>query len=449
MAIGGGTFTTQNKIIPGAYINTVSSALSTASASDRGVVAWADVLEWGEKGKIIELTYSEFVKNSFKLFGYVYTDESLKDLREIFKNANKVLFYNLNLKGTKASNTFGTAKYTGSRGNDIKTVITYDVDDTTKYIVNTYVGTVLVDSQTVASASELIGNDFVDFNKTATLAENAGESMTGGLSADEPDPTKIDLSPIVNAVTAYLTALESQTFNVFSTALNKLGDLIFDDQKLFTPNAMFAEWVKDQRENYGKKIQAVVVGYDADYEGVININENQFDALAWTVGVAAGTAVNKSALNKVYDGEFDIPADFTQADIEEAIENGEFVLHKVGDELRVLADINSLVTVTDEKGEIFKSNQTVRVMDQIATDAANIFATKYLGKVQNDASGRESFWGDIRSILKSLVNIHAIEDFDDGDITVEAGNEKGSIVFNCAVVVIGTMEKLYMTCVIS
>lgn len=425
MALGGGTFIAQNKILPGAYVNTASASLASVSASDRGVAAIGLELDWGEENKIIELTNSDFIKNSLTVFGCNASDESLKGLRDVFKHSRKVLIYRLNGGGVKASNSFGTAKYSGTKGNDIKIAVSVSVDNADKFIVNTYLGTSLVDTQTVASSADLADNDFVDFNKTVSLAENAGETMTNGTNGTELSHE------------AFLAKLEQYAFNAVG--------VVSEDS---TVNNLYVEFGKTMRYDYGIKISVVVYKTKADFEGAVNV-KNKPEAVYWTLGVQAGIAVNKSALNMVYDGEFEIEADYTQSQLEEAIENGEFVLHKVGDELRVLADINSLTSVTDDKGEIFKSNQTVRVADQIATDAANIFATKYLGKVQNDASGRESFWGDIRSILKSLVNIRAIEDFDDSDITVEAGNEKGSIVFNCAAVVIGTMEKLYMTCVIS
>lgn len=425
MSLGGGTFITQNKILPGAYINTVSAAAASASASDRGVVAIGLELDWGEENKVIELVNSDFVENSLVLFGYNATSDSLKGLRDVLKNARKVLIYRLNGGGAKASNSFGTGKYSGTRGNDIKIAISADVDNVKKFVVNTYLGTSLVDSQTVASAVELTDNDFVVFNKEAALTINAGEAMTGGTNGTELSHE------------AFLAQMEKYTFNT-------LGVVSADN----TINKLYSEFGKTMRNDYGIKFNVVVYNTKADFEGTVNV-KNTPEAVYWILGVQAGIAVNKSALNMVYDGEFEIEADYTQAQLEEAIRNGEFVLHKVGDELRVLADINSLVTVTEEKGEIFKSNQTVRVADQIATDSATVFNNKYLGKVQNDAAGRESFWGDIRSILKSLSNARAIEAFDDADITVEAGNEKGSIVFSCAAAVIGTMEKLYMTCVIS
>ena len=425
MGLGGGTFITQNKILPGAYANTVSAAAVSATASDRGVAAIGLELDWGEENKVIELVNSDFIRNSLVLFGCKSTDVGLKGLRDVFKHSRKVLVYRLNGGGEKASNTFGTAKYSGTRGNDIKIAVSADVDNAGKLVVRTYLGTSLVDAQTVASAKELIDNDFVVFKKEAMLAENAGEVMSGGTNGTQLSHE------------AFLAQMERYSFNA-------IGVVSSDS----TVNKLYVEFGKTMRFDYGIKFSVVVYNTKADFEGAVNV-KNKPEAVYWTLGVQAGVAVNKSALNMVYDGEFEIEADYTQAQLEDAIRDGEFVLHKVGDELRVLADINSLTSVTDEKGEIFKSNQTVRVADQIVTDAAAVFNNKYLGNVQNDASGRESFWGDIRNILVSLRKIRAIEDFDDSSIIVSAGTKKGSVVFYCKVTVIGTMEQLYLTCEIN
>ena len=57
--------------------------------------------------------------DSIKIFGYGYSDEKLKGIRDIFLNAATVYFYRLN-KGEKAECKFATAKYSGERGNDIE-----------------------------------------------------------------------------------------------------------------------------------------------------------------------------------------------------------------------------------------------------------------------------------------------------------------------------------------
>lgn len=123
-------------------------------------------------------------------------------------------------------------------------------------------------------------------------------------------------------------------------------------------------------------------------------------------------------------------------------------MHRVGDEIRVLEDVNSLVTVTDEKGEIFKDNQTIRIIDQIATAVASIFTSKYLGQVPNDKDGRLSLWNDVVKIHQDLQSIRALEDFEPEDITVEQGDAKKSVVINESITIVNTMVRLYMTVVI-
>lgn len=104
-----------------------------------------------------------------------------------------------------------------------------------------------------------------------------------------------------------------------------------------------------------------------------------------------------------------------------------------------------MVTTSDTQGDVFKDNQTVRVIDQIANDIAVLFNTKYLGVVPNDAAGRTSLWSDIVQHHEQLEEIRAIEDFADSDVVVEQGNTKKSVVVTDAVTVVNAMSKLYMT----
>ena len=128
MALGGGFFLTQNKVLPGAYINFISAARASATLSDRGIAAMPFVADWGEEGKVIEVTTEDFQKYSLQLFGYDYTHPQMQMFREIFKNAKVLYGYRLNSGTTKAKNDYAVAKYGGSRGNAITIVIENDVD---------------------------------------------------------------------------------------------------------------------------------------------------------------------------------------------------------------------------------------------------------------------------------------------------------------------------------
>ena len=97
MAYGGGSFTAQDKVLPGAYINFISRTNSKQNIAQRGFVACPLTLSWGEEGKIFEVTAEDFEKNSIKLFGYEYTADNaaLRALREVFTHAKTVLCYRL------------------------------------------------------------------------------------------------------------------------------------------------------------------------------------------------------------------------------------------------------------------------------------------------------------------------------------------------------------------
>lgn len=56
MPFGGGTWVTQNKVIPGAYINVVSAGIASAALSDRGIATMPLELDWGPEDKIFKVT---------------------------------------------------------------------------------------------------------------------------------------------------------------------------------------------------------------------------------------------------------------------------------------------------------------------------------------------------------------------------------------------------------
>lgn len=573
MALGGGLWTTQNKTLPGAYINFVSKDSASASLSDRGYAAMPLELGWGPTGEVITVTNEDFIKNSLKVLGYAYDADELKGLRDLFTNADTLYTYRLNSGGTKAGSDFGTAKYEGAIGNTICNVVTIsdyieDAVNAEDYTEGTYTGSYTLDSyfsmamasdntfsiesqsktigektftkmfntqgamqkdssgniyralkvtvpadgaltvyysvpdasncveilgeaesysinipsdtvgytqelskgtyyigsyqgecyiyevsfvcnaytvktifngeeveeQTVGNISEL-ESDYIDYSDSAELYETAGLYMTGGTDGSSASAT---------AHQKALNALESYSFNT-------LGCVSDDD----IIKKLYAEYTERLRDEVGLKFQCVVFGYEADYEGVINLvtpvkdGDSGNELVYWVTGASAGCAVNKSLTNSVYDGEYNVYTDYTQTELAAFITEGKFALHKVGDDVRVLVDINSLVETTSEKGDIFKENQTIRVCDQIANDIADIFNTSYLGKVPNDAAGRSAFKAEIVKHHNQLMDLRAIEDFESDDVTVEQGDTKRSVVVTDNITVVNAMEQLYMTVVVA
>lgn len=434
MALGGGGFTAQNKDLPGTYVNFVSAASASAALSDRGIATMPLVLDWGVEGKVFEVTSEDYQKNCQKIFGYAFDHESMKGIADLFMGASTVYAYRLNGGGEKATNTFATALYSGKRGNDLKIVIQANVDDAAKYDVKTYLGTTEVDSQTVTAADELAANDYVTFKKDATLAVTAATPLAGGTNGTVDG----------EAHQAYLNAVDPYTFNT-------MGVVVTDD----TTKRLYVSFCKRLRNEIGKKFQLVVYNLAADDMGVINVKNKVTDEgwseaslVYWVTGAQAGCAVNASCQNKKYDGAFTVDTAYTQNELRQCIRKGEFVLHQVNSDVRILEDINSMVTTTDTQGAIFKDNQTVRVIDQLGNDDAVLFNTKYMGVVPNDAAGRMSLWSDLVKIRQQLQDARAIENFADSDVTVTQGEDKKSVVAGSTITVMNAMGKLYLTNVV-
>ena len=432
MALGGGTFIVQNKELPGAYINFVSATSANPALSDRGIATMPLELDWGVDGDIFEVTNSDFQKNSREIFGYEYTHDKLKGLRDLFLNTQTLYAYKLTSGGKKASNTLATARYTGVRGNDIKIIVRKNADNESLWDVQTVLDTVIVDEQTVENGLDLVENSFVTWAKELVL-----EEPTAGMPLDGGENGKVTGKEYQD----YLDKIEAYTYNA-------MGVVVTDE----VTKSMFVSFNKRLRDEMGVKFQLVIHNNAADYYGVINVKNKTLDAgwseaslVYWITGAQAGCAVNRSLQNTVYNGEFTVDAALTQTQLKQAIKAGEFTLHKVGSDIRVLADINSMVTITATMDDGFKENQTIRVADQIANDTAVLFNSKYLGVVPNDDAGRVSFWSDIVKMLEQLRMIRAIEEFDENAITVERGHEKKTVVAYYAVEVIGHMATLYMT----
>ena len=343
--LGGGVFVTQNKTLPGSYINFVSVATTTSALGERGTVAIALPLN-KNAGKVIELTKLDFVANSEEILGVTYDSSESAPLREIFCHANKVYVYDLGTDGTVA-----------------------DV----------------------------------------------------------------------------ISALEPYEFNILCAYTNVADDV-----------SAYITGIKSWRDELGKKCQLVVYNQEkVNHEGVINVvstvsdeNAPDYALISWVAGAEAGCKVNESCTNMLYDGEYTVVTDKTQSQLESCIKNGQIAFHLVYGDIRMLEDVNSLTDTTDDKGEDFKYNQTIRVIDQIANDIAKLFNTKYLGKIPNNASGRVSLWADIVSHHRELESLQAIENFDANLLTVEQGGTKKSVVVNDVITVVNSMAQLYMTVVV-
>ena len=435
MSIGGGTYLLENKVLPGAYINFVGHSTANV-AGERGIVSFPLVMNWGVEGEIIKMDAADFSATSTAVLGYAPTADEVLLVREAFKRASKVLLYRANPGGVKASKSIGgitvTAVCSGTRGNDIKVGVMANVDNGSLFDVVTYLETTEVDRQTVEDAASLVANDWVTFS-AGTLAIAAAFALTGGTNGTA-DGT---------SYAAYLTALEVEDFNTVAYPGTDA-----------TTKGLFDAFVTRLREANGQKVVGVLYQHAADHEGLVSVKNGVIladgttvtgdKAVVWVAAASAAAEINESLTNAVYDGAVDTDVRYTRTAYEAAIKAGEFVFYGEAGAARVLADINSLVTVGGGKTADMTSNRVMRVLDGWANDVSAIFGRLYLGTQTNNDTGRQLFKADLVALAQQYQRVGAISDFVPDDISIAQGTEKRDVVVGVSLKPNDAMEKLYM-----
>lgn len=194
--MAGGTWVDQNKVRPGVYINYKSAPASLATMGERGTVAIARVLDWGERGRWYTITDP----SDCAQFGHSITDAECLFIRQILlgsnrtQGASKILLWSLetptgtgaaSLTVTKAAGnsvTF-TAKNAGTSGNNLAISITSKPSQS--FDVKLYDGDTLLASSENITNAQYIGSSFNTYVTITTegagdLSAKAKTNLSGG-----------------------------------------------------------------------------------------------------------------------------------------------------------------------------------------------------------------------------------------------------------------------------
>lgn len=444
--MAGGNWTAQNKIRPGVYINFKSGAARAAAQGERGTVALPKALSWGPVGKVVAVSAGEDTTPST---GYAITEPGALFLREMFKGTNAtggpntVLLYRLDAQGAapasaevEGAGLTVTALYPGVRGNDIAVTIAADVDEPGSFTVSTLVDTQVVDTQQVKAAADLKPNSWVTFSGAGPLAASAGVPLTGGADGTAPSAS----------YAAALETLEPYSFDV----------LAYDGTDSTVQAAMIS-FVRRLADQEGKYAQLVTSGAQAaDSRYVINTNSGVVLAdgtqlapnqvVWWLAGAEAGAQYYQSLTYAAYPGAVDVAVRQTNSQIEAGIKAGDIVLTQEFGQVRIETDINTLTTYTQDIGDVYHKNTTMRVCSSLANDLYREFSLNYLGKVKNDEAGRGLFQAAILGYLKTMYERGALSERPvSGDVTVERGDSPDSIIITVAIKIGDAVEKIYLT----
>lgn len=430
----------ENKVRPGTYFNFESMSEPKGNISDRGIVLMPLVNNYGPNNTFmsIDARDSEAV---FDKLGYHLTDSKLLLVKEAMKRAKTVIVYNINNAVSKASIVIGekltiTAKYAGTRGNDLKVVVKDSVLGKDLLI---YLGNELVyKAEKAVNISDLKECKWVDFTGTGSLDELtdivAGVNLAGGKDV------AITNADVVNM----LNHSETWMFNTLCFPFDK-SDLI----------GAFDSKIKYFRETLGKKVVGVrpLAVVPSDYEGIITVRNgvvlpdmklDSLQACAWVAGASASSNVNESLTYSKYEGAIDANPRLMHTEIVDGLQKGEFIFTVDNNCVRVEQDINSLTTFDAKKDKSYSKNRVIRVLDEIANMCASVLVPN---KYDASEDGYRLAKIALLKVLKKLESIKAIKNVnEDTDVIVEREISSGDeLHVTIAVCPIDSIEKYYIT----
>lgn len=439
--MAGGTWKRQNKKQPGVYIDVKSQEKRTVNTGTRGVVAICEPLSWGPENQIMEIEAGE---DFMPYIGYETRHEKALFLREIFKGSDrtqgpsKVLLCRPEASGaSKASANVDSltvsARYKGERGNDISFSVTVNPDVEQEFIVQTILDGTIRDAQTVKTIEELKANDWVEWSGTGSLSANVGTSLVNGANG------AVD----ARAYADFLTKLELFSFNI----------LIYDGTDNVVSLA-YASFVKRMREEMGKKCQVVMPQVASDSECVISVKNGVLlddgthitaqQAVWWVGGAEAGASYNESLVYAQYPRAKDALPRLASAQIDEALSAGQIVFFEEFGSVKVVSDINTLVTMQSEKNEAFCLNQVIRTIDTVANDIYRYFSQNIIGKTQSNATGHDLLKAWIVGYLNEMQANGGIQNFAAEDVSVMAGEAINAVAVAVFMQPVTAIEKIYI-----
>ena len=452
--MAGGIWTSQNKTIPGVYINVKSQPSVTANVGDKGIVAIAKSLSWGPVGEIMEITPGTDVT---PYIGYDISTSQAQFLREMMKGTDvtsgpmKILLWRAEGSGgVKAFDATRvqqqdtviyemtiTAKYVGVRGNDISYALVADPDNADVTTVETYVGGMMVDSQTVANVSDLVANDWVTFTGSGSIAGRsmATKSLSGGV-----DPTA---SATDDA--AFMTALEAYDFDI--VAYDGAAPTVID---------AYIAFIKRLNESVGRKCQMVAANITAAntkyaisvQNGVKLADGSELtaqNAVWWVAGAEAGAMYYQSLTYAQYPGAVSANPKLTDEQAASAVSAGQIAFIDTFGVVKVCSDINTKTTVTPTEGAEFKKNRVMRVIMQLCNDVYEHFSNNFIGKVDNNAAGRNLLRGWIVGYCNEMMANNGIQNFVAEDVEVLPGAEIDAVLININIMPIDAVERIYIS----
>ena len=168
-------------------------------------------------------------------------------------------------------------------------------------------------------------------------------------------------------------------------------------------------YIKAQRAE-GRGVKLVTAGANApDCEGIVNfcaedmvLTDGAIDAADYTVRIAGLLAALPLTRSATYAQLAEVVSCGSWDDPDGAVDAGKLIIVPGSDGYRLGRAVNSLTTVTADKGAPFRKIKIVEGIDLIRTDIAQTFESSYIGTVLNDYDNKLLLVTAINAYFKAL-----------------------------------------------
>lgn len=174
---------------------------------------------------------------------------------------------------------------------------------------------------------------------------------------------------------------------------------------------MIADWIIKQRKNK-KTVKAVLPNYAADNEYIINYatemvfkNDTSYTTEQYCsriAGLLAGTSLTSSCTY----AELEELTDCSRLDneaLDAEVRKGKLVVFHDGEKVKIARGVNSLITITKEKGKQFKKIKIMEVMDAITESITKTVKDNYIGKIPNSYDNKCLLISELQDYAQELI----------------------------------------------
>lgn len=468
-----GSFLFENKLRPGCYIQIKGVPKASANMSERGTVVILMNADSG--GLLTEISANDILTGGSSAKGFplsMFTDTK-NILNYVYPYVNKLIIGRLNYGGTAASARIlgtsespqltATANYNGTFGNGLSVIIVAEATGEGKYkgqgfFVRTSLNGEVVDEQNIKLPNELRDNDYLSFTKAdslVALSAVAAVDLAGGTNGTESDSN----------LTKILGKLTGMSWNTLGFCGKDANRSVIDT------------YIKNIRENKGKYRQGVLFNNSSsDYEGIISpfqafaVDDDDVDwldtessdpteeaerlaalrlrqmfAVGFVAAITAGSDVNISNTYAPVPANVIevIPAPDEDEDVEADLRAGLLTFtHNSRNQIVIEKDINTLHTYTQTRTVPFSKNRVIRCLDELSNTKVMVWEEMFIGKIDNNVTGRNLLKSQIMAIIQNLVKVGALNE-SDTVIIVEPGDDPDKVRSYETVRPIDAMEQLY------